>query len=960
MSCIIYYNGKQYSEQDFKNLINKLKDKYGTNDNTNSSNSSSNSEGDRNRLKVEIFKGNWTENQVKENPDKIFIFGDNIQRTGKGGQAIIRDNDNAFGIATKKLPNTNKEAYFSDNELEENKKVIDVDIQNILDSAEGRTIVFPQNGLGTGLAKLKEKAPKTFEYLNQRLKEEFDFDNETGQVINNNQANSLFPVKINQFQYTLNTETGEVIHNSKSKGDIVETNETQIGKVYAEYAKQNNLPVQEFNLQFYSKVFDKVVNVNNGNFVTQQEILNLFDNRQPMEKVLKKVLNNLTKSEFTYDGRTIATDFKLGEQQEKALENLIDFVNSRDMGDNIRTLKGYAGTGKTSIIGYLQKYFEGKRVVFSYMAPTHAATAQLAITTSKLGNTELPNTYASSIRTTTNFRTGAETISFTKKLEKSLKLDSKRHVGHTKVIIVDEASMLNPKQVKDLNDLSSNEDVLVIYMGDDMQIPAVDTSNAKVKPVSPVFKKEHTLELTQVFRQSDNNLLDNLTKIREEKDFSALDITAKEGDNSLIIPKNRADFNSALLEDFKNDPENTIFIAYTNQAVQNFNKGLKETLTGTTDLIVGDKIVGYLGMGSKQVTDGLANSISYVVKDIKYNSTNTAKISITSHSKTLDTLHSLGVKNTKGDPITGSVITRYYQLSESDSLRIEGATQEDMDKNNLELSNKIKYLFEDYIEALQSKQYGVLDDIKKELSDMFATLDLGGDYIYDYAQNKLVSPNKLSLQATPQITNTLKSYFSIKKGVDYGYAITAHKSQGMTVDNVYVDTNNIETSAANIPIIDENKKQITTEKKSILYVSLSRGKNKVVVSPTALTKQSEPVNNTGNTTGNKGNVSDVQANVSKSLDFKGVLEFPESRASEYAKAIKTYIFENIGIKDVSKMVHIDKNVKSEYIDDNGKNKNFIYDFLYINKKGDKYVVKLIDDNIFIDPEITSKYESFKC
>jgi len=42
---------------------------------------------------------------------------------------------------------------------------------------EGKTIVFPQDGLGTGKAMLKEKAPLCWEYLCKRLKEEFDYDN---------------------------------------------------------------------------------------------------------------------------------------------------------------------------------------------------------------------------------------------------------------------------------------------------------------------------------------------------------------------------------------------------------------------------------------------------------------------------------------------------------------------------------------------------------------------------------------------------------------------------------------------------------------------------------------------------------------------------------------------------------------------------------------------------------------
>lgn len=117
---------------------------------------------------------------VQANPDKIYVFGDNVIEKGKGGQAIIRDEENAFGIPTKVLPDTTPNSYFSDNKYEANISQIDRAIEKIKN--DGRPIVFPKDGLGTGLAKLKEKAPQTYAYLKQRLLEEFGFDNDKGSI----------------------------------------------------------------------------------------------------------------------------------------------------------------------------------------------------------------------------------------------------------------------------------------------------------------------------------------------------------------------------------------------------------------------------------------------------------------------------------------------------------------------------------------------------------------------------------------------------------------------------------------------------------------------------------------------------------------------------------------------------------------------------------------------------------
>ena len=111
---------------------------------------------------------------LKENPDKVYLFGDNLLGKGKKGQAIIRDEANAFGISTKKKPSTTDDSYFTDDEYDSNVKAIKDAFDKI---PKDKDIVVPMDGLGTGLAKLKEKAPKTFAYLQSAIKE-LGFKNE--------------------------------------------------------------------------------------------------------------------------------------------------------------------------------------------------------------------------------------------------------------------------------------------------------------------------------------------------------------------------------------------------------------------------------------------------------------------------------------------------------------------------------------------------------------------------------------------------------------------------------------------------------------------------------------------------------------------------------------------------------------------------------------------------------------
>jgi len=105
---------------------------------------------------------------LKSNPDKVYLFGDNLRGRGKGGQAIIRDEPNALGIPTKKAPHTGSNAYFTDAEYDTNIQAIDEAFNKI---PAGATVVLPKDGLGTGRAQLEQRAPRTAAYLNSKLED---------------------------------------------------------------------------------------------------------------------------------------------------------------------------------------------------------------------------------------------------------------------------------------------------------------------------------------------------------------------------------------------------------------------------------------------------------------------------------------------------------------------------------------------------------------------------------------------------------------------------------------------------------------------------------------------------------------------------------------------------------------------------------------------------------------------
>lgn len=131
-------------------------------------------ESDTNKsVKIETYKGNWTREEVAKQSDKVFLFGDNTDdrvnthHIPTKTQAVIRGLDNAIGIDTKKNRRTSEDSYFTDADFNTFKTQVDEAIQKAINS--GKTIVIPEGGIGTGKAQLESRAPKLFDYLQNKL-----------------------------------------------------------------------------------------------------------------------------------------------------------------------------------------------------------------------------------------------------------------------------------------------------------------------------------------------------------------------------------------------------------------------------------------------------------------------------------------------------------------------------------------------------------------------------------------------------------------------------------------------------------------------------------------------------------------------------------------------------------------------------------------------------------------------
>ena len=521
---------------------------------------------------------------------------------------------------------------------------------------------------------------------------------------------------------------------------------------------------------------------------------------------------------FSYKGITIPTKFKLSEEQEQALITLIENVTSGD--EEPITLSGYAGTGKTSVIGYLEDYLKRKRgYKFLYGAPTHAATLYLGYNTKKM-----PFTIASSVvKGMDDF--GNVTYTTSSKVDQALS-DYDQNV-----FVVDEVSLMDSTIMDNFLSVMKRKGVKVIFMGDKMQLPEV-ASRGKINPetknpikdVSKAFTDFKLIQLSQVQRTKDNAILRVLTEIRNNPDGVLPVVDNTETLQFFNKDDNTKGFYKGFRIAYEADPEEAIYITYTNEDVKNFNKSFRKAFYGedVDGLVEGESVIGYSGYNNKKIrSNDLANSIKYTVEDVRYDG---SEVKITLKSNAVQKLADLHSPNRENDK---TVQTTYLQMSRTDSLDMKNLTDEDFLKNNSKLSEIFRDVYDLKKRALETNRWRDFGETLAEMTSRLAKLEIGDGYFYNPYTNMMEKESSVNW-SKPEMANLKRNYKELfmSKSIDYGYGITIHKAQGATYKNVFFNATSTEFAKTEI---HENGMQISTEGNSLNYVAMSRASEKLFV-----------------------------------------------------------------------------------------------------------------------------------
>ena len=327
----------------------------------------------------------------------------------------------------------------------------------------------------------------------------------------------------------------------------------------------------------------------------------------------------------TYLGQQIKTNFpyKPTLEQEKVVKILADFLFSREM-ESLFLLKGYAGTGKTSLIGALVKTLDQLEQKCVLLAPTGRAAKVFAHYSGHPAYTIHKKIYRQR--------------SFSNEMD-NFSINDNLH-QHT-LFIVDEASMIANDGLAGsmfgigrlLDDLIqyvySGQGCRLMLIGDTAQLPPVGEEESPA--LSAHALKGYGLKLyegmlTEVVRQlSDSGILWNATELRRyisEEDFFVLPPIRVEGFPDVkVVPG--MELIETISESYdKVGMDETIVVCRSNKRANIYNKGIRNTILYREeelecgDLLMVAKNNYFWTEGCKEI-DFIANGDIAVVRRVR-------------------------------------------------------------------------------------------------------------------------------------------------------------------------------------------------------------------------------------------------------------------------------------------------------------------------------------------------------
>lgn len=467
--------------------------------------------------------------------------------------------------------------------------------------------------------------------------------------------------------------------------------------------------------------------------------------------------------------------FKFTKDQQNAIDNIIDFIAAPFNPTKYAVgLIGAGGTGKTFITKYIISHCKYSNSVIKCTSPTHKAC--------RVFSQAIGGKAVDTIQSTFGLRLDLRLEDFNPSNPQFNPM-AKPKLENIKLLFIDEASMLPAKLVTYICNKCKELQIKIIFIGDASQLSPVN----EVKSIA--FSRCYEVyELKEIVRQGLTNPINNLLELLRydinnhtyrflEYVSKNIGVTNYNDINEGFSICNKADFKNLIDMSFTNKEytkniDMYRIIAYTNNCVSGWNNYIRNTIIKDSDkniITKNDLIMSYETIVNEFMEIVINNSEEYIINDIV---------------NFVDDIYGFKGFLIKFQLIHGGNITRPLFI----------------------IDHRDKFTIQKYHKT-------ITELISAAKSATGATRVSRWKAYYDFKKKYLIAANIIDRSG--------KTLYS--RDIDYGFAITSHKSQGSTYDTVFVDLNDM--------VYDRMGKPYSNQDDLLrrLYVACSRASKELIL-----------------------------------------------------------------------------------------------------------------------------------
>ena len=470
------------------------------------------------------------------------------------------------------------------------------------------------------------------------------------------------------------------------------------------------------------------------------------------------------------------SNFSFTDDQQNAIGNIIDFIAAPfNPTKYIVGLTGAGGTGKTFITKYIITHCKYSNSVIKCTSPTHKACR---VFSQSIGGKQV------------------DTIQSTFGLRLDLRLEdfdpanpqfnpyAKPKLENIRLLIIDEASMIPAKLVTFICNECKKLEIKILFIGDAFQLAPVNEKK------SIAFDRcFEVYQLKEIVRQAANNPITNLLNLLrydiEHHSYRFLTYLSNNpgaiyyndiGEGFSIC--NPTKFKELIDSSFHNEEytrniDMYRIIAYTNSCVAGWNNYIRNSIIKDADkniITKNDLIMSYETIVNEFMETIINNSEEYIINDIV---------------DFVDDKYGFKGFLVKFQLVHGGTITKPLFI----------------------IDHRNKFTVLQYHKTITN----LIENARK--SSGAVRISRWKDY-YAFKKKYLIAANIINKQGK----------ILYDRDIDYGFAITSHKSQGSTYDTVFVDINNMVYDRMGHPYANQD------DLLRRLYVGCSRAHKELIIS----------------------------------------------------------------------------------------------------------------------------------